>query len=140
MVTNRYNLVYRLLPVNSRIYTVDWKILIRLPYFMLLVFLCPLNEGFRNNSICSQMPKYIVVFPRVFISPSCCILKSTRNCDRKDRQLFIDNFYKKFVLKNFTNLTGKHLCRNLIFKKETPTEVFSCKFCEFLRPFLQNTS
>ena len=46
------------------------------------------------------------------------------------------------VLKNFANVTGKHLCWNLFFyqaesfqacsfiKKETPTQVFSCEICE----------
>ena len=43
---------------------------------------------------------------------------------------------KKGVLKNFTKVTGKHLCWNLFFnkvaglnfiKKETPMQVFSCK-------------
>ena len=47
-------------------------------------------------------------------------------------------------LKNFTKFTGKHLCLTLfliklqpsdlqVFKKETPTQVFSREFCEIFR-------
>ena len=32
---------------------------------------------------------------------------------------------KKGVLKNFVKFTGKHLCQNPFFKKETLTPVFS---------------
>ena len=41
-------------------------------------------------------------------------------------------FCKKEVLKNFTKLTGKHLCWSL-FKKEALTQVFSCEFCEVFK-------
>ena len=35
------------------------------------------------------------------------------------------------VLRNFTKLTGKHLCQSLFFnRKETLAEVFYCEFCE----------
>ena len=49
---------------------------------------------------------------------------------------------KKGVLRNFTKLTGKHLCLGLFFnkvtglrpatllKKETLAQVLSCEFCE----------
>ena len=48
---------------------------------------------------------------------------------------------EKAVLKNFSIFTGKHLCwsffliqlqawRPAILLKETPTQVFSCEFCE----------
>ena len=48
---------------------------------------------------------------------------------------------KNGVLKNFTKLTGKHLCQSLFkqscrpetlsfIKKETLAQVFSCEFCE----------
>ena len=51
---------------------------------------------------------------------------------------------KKGVLRNFTKLTGKHLCQSLFFnkvvgqacnfiKKETLAQVFSCKFCEICK-------
>ena len=47
------------------------------------------------------------------------------------------------VLKNFANVTGKHLCWGLFFTnvqtlrpatlfKKTPTQVFSCEICEIL--------
>ena len=46
----------------------------------------------------------------------------------------------KGVLKNFTKLTGKHLCQSLFFnkvatfsKKETLAQVLSCKFCEIFK-------
>ena len=38
-------------------------------------------------------------------------------------------FCKKGVLRNFAKFTGKHL-RPVTFKKGTPTQVFSCEFCE----------
>ena len=37
---------------------------------------------------------------------------------------------KKFVLRNFTKFTGKHLCQSLFIKKETLAQVFSSEFCE----------
>ena len=48
---------------------------------------------------------------------------------------------KKGVVRNFVKFTGKHLCRGLfliklqawglqLYKKETPAQVFSCKFCK----------
>ena len=40
-------------------------------------------------------------------------------------------FYKKPVLKNFTKLTGKHMCHSLFFKKVAWQ--FSCEFCEFFK-------
>ena len=40
----------------------------------------------------------------------------------------------KNVFKNFAKFTGKHMCRSLYFdkvdKKDTPTQVFYCEFCE----------
>ena len=43
-------------------------------------------------------------------------------------------FYKKGVLKDFANFTGKHLYRNLFFnKKEALAQVFSCEFCEVFK-------
>ena len=40
---------------------------------------------------------------------------------------------KKYVLRNFTKLTGEHLCQSLFFnkfiKKETLAQMFPCKFC-----------
>ena len=48
------------------------------------------------------------------------------------------SFMKKGVLRNFTKLTGKHLCQSLkseicnFIKKETLAQVFSCEI-------LQNT-
>ena len=44
-------------------------------------------------------------------------------------------FFQKFLLKNFANFAGKHLCWSLFlikfltnFTKDTPTQVFSCEF------------
>ena len=57
--------------------------------------------------------------------------------------------HQKLSIKNITKFTGKHLCRSLLinisaetsnFFKVTPTEAFSCGFCEiFKNTFLQNT-
>ena len=57
-----------------------------------------------------------------------------------------DVLLKKCVLKNFANITGKHLCCSLVIinfqalaqglqldYKETATEVFSCKSCEIVQ-------
>ena len=64
-------------------------------------------------------------------------------------------FCKKGALKNFSKLTGKHLCQSLffnkvfnkglkpatLFKKETLAQVFFCEFYEiFIPSFLQNAS
>ena len=56
-------------------------------------------------------------------------------------------FYKKCVLKNFTNFTRKHLCRSLFYnqvaglnpeacnfiKNETTTLVVSCESCKIFK-------
>ena len=56
---------------------------------------------------------------------------------------------KKDVLKNFAKFTEKHLCWSFFIikpqgsgpQKETPTQVYSCEFCEKLKiSCLQNTS
>ena len=39
-------------------------------------------------------------------------------------------FCKKGTLKNFAKFTGKRLCQNLFFKKETLEQMFSYEFCE----------
>ena len=39
-------------------------------------------------------------------------------------------FRKKRCSRNFTKFTGKHLCQNLLFKRKTLAQVFSCEFCE----------
>ena len=40
--------------------------------------------------------------------------------------------YKKDILENFAKYTGKHLRGDLcnFIKKEDPTQVFSCEFCD----------
>ena len=42
-------------------------------------------------------------------------------------------FFKKSVLKNFANFTGKHLCRSLFFNK-----VADLRVCNFARKRLQH--
>ena len=51
-------------------------------------------------------------------------------------------FVKTGGLKNYAKFTRKHLCWSLVFrkvaglrlaKKETPTQVFSCEFCEIFK-------
>ena len=40
----------------------------------------------------------------------------------------------KAVLKNFAIFTGKHLCCSLfLLKLQTPTQVFSCEYCEIFK-------
>ena len=40
-------------------------------------------------------------------------------------------FCEKGVLRNFTKITGKHLCQSLFFNKIAGLRpVFSCEFCE----------
>ena len=41
----------------------------------------------------------------------------------------LEVFNEKGVLKNFEKFTGKHFCWSH-FKKETPTQMFPCEFCE----------
>ena len=55
----------------------------------------------------------------------------------------LEVFCKKGVIRNFTKLTGKHLCESLFFNKiaglrleetgETLAQVFSCEFCEIFK-------
>ena len=44
-------------------------------------------------------------------------------------------FYKNGVYKNFAKIAGKHLCWILFLRpaKETPTQLFSCEFCEIFK-------
>ena len=46
-------------------------------------------------------------------------------------------FCKKGVLKNFAKFTWKYLCQSLFFnkvaKKETLSQLFSCKFCRIVK-------
>ena len=49
-------------------------------------------------------------------------------------------FCKKGVLKSLAIFTGEHLCRRLLLiklqacvRKETPTQVFSCEYCEIFK-------
>ena len=51
-------------------------------------------------------------------------------------------FNKKPVLKNFAIFKGKHLCWSLfliklqglqLYLKDTPTQVFSCEYCEIFK-------
>ena len=51
--------------------------------------------------------------------------------------------FKKGVLKNFANFTGKHLCWSLFFNKvanpQAPTQMCSCEISKILRtPILKN--
>ena len=51
------------------------------------------------------------------------------------RSIHLECSVKKGVLRNFTKLTGKHLCQGLFFNKVaglglTLAQVFSCEFCE----------
>ena len=58
-------------------------------------------------------------------------------------------FFKKGVFRNFTKLTGKHLCQSLFFNKvvglacnfittETLGQVFSCELCEISKNTYSN--
>ena len=59
-------------------------------------------------------------------------------------------FFEIGVLENFAIFTGKHLYRSLFllelqalrtYKKETPTQVFSCECCKiFMKAFLEDAS
>ena len=37
---------------------------------------------------------------------------------------------RKYILRNFTKYTGKHLCQSLFIKKKTLAQVLFCEFCE----------
>ena len=39
-------------------------------------------------------------------------------------------FWKKGILKIFTEFSGKHLCQSIFIKKEALAQVFSYEFCE----------
>ena len=41
--------------------------------------------------------------------------------------------FKISVIKRFAIFTGKLLCWNLVLIKETPTQVFSCEYCEIFK-------
>ena len=58
------------------------------------------------------------------------------------RSSWSQKFFKIGVLKNFTIFQGKHLCWSFFLiklqtwttlLKETPTQVFSCEYCEIFR-------
>ena len=62
--------------------------------------------------------------------------------------IYLTLFYKLVHIKTFTKFTGKHLCRNLFLIKiparwpatltETPAQVFSVTFVNFLRTPILN--
>ena len=66
---------------------------------------------------------------------------------KKERQP--NEVFSKKVIKNFTKFTAKHLCRIIFLirlqtcnfiKKEIPTQMFSCEFCEtFKSRFISRT-
>ena len=67
--------------------------------------------------------------PLVFLFP----------CGYRQKQL-PEVFYKKCVLRNFTKLTGKHLCQSLLLKRRLWHRCFSVNFVKFLiTALLQNT-
>ena len=41
----------------------------------------------------------------------------------------LEVFYKKGVLRNFTKITGKHLCQSLFFNKKALAQVLTYGFC-----------
>ena len=58
---------------------------------------------------------------------------------KKDRSSHTEVFFKKEFLRNFTKLTGKHLCQSLSFNKIAGSlkperaQVFSCEFCKICK-------
>ena len=42
-------------------------------------------------------------------------------------------FWKKGILKIFTEFSGKHLCQSIFIKKEALAQVFSYEFCEIFK-------
>ena len=67
----------------------------------------------------------------VFLYNYCRIIRGSRSL----------MFFKIIVLKNFLTCKGKHQCRSLFsinlqacnFIKETPTQVYSCKYYEIFK-------
>ena len=70
----------------------------------------------------------------------------TSKCRGNDRRCLI----KKAFIENFAKFTRKHLCwshlfkkspllkKSLLFKKATPTQVFSCEFREIFKKTLDH--
>ena len=55
----------------------------------------------------------------------------------KSRSSRLQTFFKTGVFKNFVIFTGKHLCWSFFL---TPTQMFSCEYCEILKNnFFQRT-
>ena len=73
---------------------------------------------------------------------SICVKETYGSTVTQIRQKQIpDVCYKKCVLKNFSELTEKHLCQSLLFSKKTVAQVFSSEIWKILRKhFSQNTS
>ena len=74
---------------------------------------------------------------------SCCPEESCKNgsTGKISRSSHLQISFKIGVLKNFTLITGKHLCWSLFLIKLTPEQVFSCEyFQKILKFFSQNTS
>ena len=72
--------------------------------------------------------------------------KNAENCKKhhRSRNGRSQMFFKIGVLKNFSIFTGKHLCWSLLLNKwqtfksaallkETPTQLFSCEYCEIFK-------
>ena len=72
--------------------------------------------------------KGLMTSPEAYLEPMTNYFGSSRS----------QMFFKLAVLKNFTNLTEKHLCWSIFFKKLQalgwrPTQVFFCENCEIFK-------
>ena len=90
----------------------------------------------------------VLAFIDLFIDTIISVISSTQiacdvMCVQYVQKQPPEVFFKKGVLKNFANFTGKHLCWSLFFNKvarpQAPTQMCSCEISKILRtPILKN--
>ena len=95
------------------------------------------NLVLEGYSVCTTNRENIVGFELLCVLPKKSSLSLWKIiCYRSSHQ---SCSMKIGVLKNFTKFTGKHRCQSLFLlscnfiKKETLTQVFSCKFCKIFK-------
>ena len=141
---------FRNLLIYSLLFNVVSKLADIIQIFMQCFYFSLILNRFFKTRICLQVLKYVKVHLLKYL-PSWHVTTSwftfvCFNFFLKFRSSHRRCSVKEAVLKNFPIFTGKHLCRDLflinkvaglkacnVIKNETPTQVFSCEYCDIFK-------
>ena len=79
-----------------------------------------MRHYWRTGGVVKSIFRLAKLINQNFISSKLTLARSSRP----------EVFCKKDIRRNFAKFTGKHLCQDFFFNKETLRRVFSCEFCE----------